>query len=160
MTSVDHPTTFVEAFNRWATQVSSVIQGKDGAIREALICFLCGGHLLIEDVPGMGKTTLARAIAASAQVDWGRVQFTPDLLPSDVTGVSIWNQKTSEFEFRPGPGFPNSVLAAAHAGSRALVLELFDDVVHGVMSPRSFSSTGRAISSVEELLQGAHAEFD
>ena len=81
MTSVDHPTTFVEAFNRWATQVSSVIQGKDGAIREALICFLCGGHLLIEDVPGMGKTTLARAIAASAQ---------PYHVGSPVPALSAW----------------------------------------------------------------------
>ena len=131
MTSVDHPTTFVEAFNRWATQVSSVIQGKDGAIREALICFLCGGHLLIEDVPGMGKTTLARAIAASAQVDWGRVQFTPDLLPSDVTGVSIWNQKTSEFEFRPGPVFTNIVLAdeinRASAKTQSALLEVMEE---------------------------------
>jgi len=131
MTSVTHPTSFVEAFNRWASQVASVIQGKDATIQEALICFLCGGHLLIEDVPGMGKTTLARAIAASAQVDWGRVQFTPDLLPSDVTGVSVWNQKTSEFEFRPGPVFTNVVLAdeinRASAKTQSALLEVMEE---------------------------------
>jgi len=131
MTSVAHPTSFVEAFSRWASQVASVIQGKDATIQEALICFLCGGHLLIEDVPGMGKTTLARAIAASAQVDWGRVQFTPDLLPSDVTGVSVWNQKTSEFEFRPGPVFTNVVLAdeinRASAKTQSALLEVMEE---------------------------------
>jgi len=81
MTSVTHPTSFVEAFNRWASQVASVIQGKDATIQEALICFLCGGHLLIEDVPGMGKTTLARAIAASAQVDWAVCNSLPTSCP-------------------------------------------------------------------------------
>jgi len=131
MTSIDNPTTFVEAFNRWAVQVASVIQGKDATIREALVCFLCGGHLLIEDVPGLGKTTLARSIAASAQVDWNRVQFTPDLLPSDVTGVSIWNQKTTEFEFRPGPIFANIVLAdeinRASAKTQSALLEVMEE---------------------------------
>jgi len=131
MTSKPHPTSFLEAFNRWAAQVASVIQGKDAVIKEALICFLCGGHVLIEDVPGTGKTTLARAIAASAQIDWGRVQFTPDLLPSDVTGVSIWNQKSGEFEFRPGPIFTNVVLAdeinRASAKTQSALLEVMEE---------------------------------
>jgi len=131
MASRTKPTTFVEAFEQWSSQVARVIQGKDSVIREALICFLCNGHILIEDVPGTGKTTLARAIAASAQIDWGRIQFTPDLLPSDVTGVSIWNQKTTEFEFRPGPVFTNVVLAdeinRASAKTQSALLEVMEE---------------------------------
>jgi MoxR-like ATPase len=87
-----------------------VIVGKDQEIRLTLLALLCEGHLLIEDVPGVGKTMLARAIARSVGCNFRRIQFTPDMLPSDVTGVSIFNQKTMEFEFRPGPIMAQIVL--------------------------------------------------
>jgi MoxR-like ATPase len=102
----------VEAhFRALADNVELVIQGKRDAVHLALVCLFAGGHLLIEDVPGVGKTSLAKAIARSIGGSWQRVQFTPDLLPSDVTGVSVWNRVDSEFEFRPGGVFANVVLA-------------------------------------------------
>jgi MoxR-like ATPase len=91
--------------------VERVIIGKTHEARLALITLLCGGHLLIEDVPGVGKTMLARAIAKSAGCEFARIQFTPDLLPSDVTGVSVYRQGTGGFEFRPGPIVAQVVLA-------------------------------------------------
>jgi MoxR-like ATPase len=91
--------------------VERVIVGKHGEVRLALVALLCRGHLLIEDVPGTGKTVLAKAIARSLGCSFRRIQFTPDLLPSDVTGLSIYNQKTQEFEFRPGPIMSQVVLA-------------------------------------------------
>jgi MoxR-like ATPase len=90
--------------------VEKVIIGKSSEVRLAVICLLCQGHLLIEDVPGVGKTTLARSLAISTGCSFKRIQFTPDILPSDVTGVSVYNQKTSEFEFRPGPIMAQVVL--------------------------------------------------
>jgi MoxR-like ATPase len=102
---------FSEAFDAIVDNVAVVVQGKDEAIRLALICLVAEGHLLIEDVPGVGKTSLAKAVAASLDCSWGRIQFTPDLLPSDVTGVSIYNRATGAFEFRPGGIFANLVLA-------------------------------------------------
>jgi MoxR-like ATPase len=95
---------------RLQTNMESVIDGKPAVIRTAIAVLLAEGHLLIEDVPGVGKTTLAKALAASMSADVRRIQFTPDLLPSDVTGVSIYNQETREFEFKPGPVFANVVL--------------------------------------------------
>jgi MoxR-like ATPase len=80
-------------------------------VRLALVCLFAEGHLLIEDVPGVGKTSMAKAIARSIDGSWSRIQFTPDLLPSDVTGVSVWNRIANEFEFRPGGVFANVVLA-------------------------------------------------
>ena len=91
--------------------VERVIVGKHHEVRLALVALLCRGHLLIEDVPGTGKTVLAKAIARSLGCSFRRIQFTPDLLPSDVTGVSIFNQRTSTFEFRPGPIMSQVVLA-------------------------------------------------
>jgi MoxR-like ATPase len=91
--------------------VQKVIVGKDEVINLALVGVLCEGHILLEDVPGIGKTTLARALAASLGCTFKRIQFTPDLLPSDVTGINWFNQKTQEFEFRPGPVISQIVLA-------------------------------------------------
>lgn len=96
--------------NRVLNNVQSVIIGKTSEIRLTLLALLCEGHLLIEDVPGVGKTMLARSIARSIGSSFRRIQFTPDMLPSDVTGVSIYNQKTQEFEFRFGPIFAQIVL--------------------------------------------------
>ncbi len=93
------------------TNVERVIIGKREAVRLALIALMCRGHALIEDVPGVGKTILARSLAISTGCTFRRIQFTPDLLPTDVTGVSIYNQKTSDFEFRPGPIMAQVVLA-------------------------------------------------
>src|SRR3990172_9012202 len=96
---------------RIRANVQKVIVGKGEVIDLALVAVLCEGHILIEDVPGIGKTTLAKALAASLGLSFRRIQFTPDLLPSDVTGVNIFTQKTQDFEFRPGPVFANVVLA-------------------------------------------------
>ncbi|MGZ4112341.1 MAG: AAA family ATPase [Tumebacillaceae bacterium] len=91
--------------------VEQVIVGKQRAVQLCLVALLCGGHVLLEDVPGVGKTMLVRSLAKSLGCSFKRIQFTPDLLPSDVTGVSIFNQKSTEFEFRPGPIMGNVVLA-------------------------------------------------
>jgi MoxR-like ATPase len=97
--------------DRIVGQCETVIVGKREPIERVLICFLCGGHILLEDVPGTGKTMLLRAFAATVGVSFKRVQFTPDLLPSDLTGINFYDQKLGEFRFRPGPIFSNLVLA-------------------------------------------------
>ncbi|HEY5529199.1 MAG TPA: MoxR family ATPase [Thermoleophilia bacterium] len=94
-----------------ATNIASVILGKEEIIRACVVALLAGGHIIVEDFPGVGKTLLAKSLARSVNCRFTRVQFTPDLLPSDVTGVSVFNQKTGEFEFRAGPIFANIVLA-------------------------------------------------
>ena len=96
---------------RIIANVEKVIIGKEAEVRQALIALLCQGHVLIEDVPGVGKTILARSLATSTGCSFKRIQFTPDLLPSDVSGVSIYSQKTGDFEFRPGPIVAQVVLA-------------------------------------------------
>ncbi len=99
-----------EVANRIRDAVESVIEGKPSVVRLALTVLLAEGHLLIEDVPGVGKTMLAKALARSVDCSVRRIQFTPDLLPSDITGVSAYNQELREFEFKPGPVFANIVV--------------------------------------------------
>ncbi|WP_417561824.1 AAA family ATPase [Microbacterium sp.] len=105
------PTLFAEKTSAIITEVSRVIDGKPEAVRSALVVLLAEGHLLIEDVPGVGKTMLARALAATVDATVHRIQFTPDLLPGDVTGVSVFNPAEREFEFKPGAVFANIVIA-------------------------------------------------
>ena len=100
-----------DGVHRLTENIERVFYGKREAIDHVLICLLAGGHLLIEDVPGVGKTTLARALARSLSCEFRRIQFTPDLLPSDILGVSIYSPERSEFSFKPGPIFANIVLA-------------------------------------------------
>ncbi len=102
---------FARATSAIVESISQVIDGKPAAVRAALVCLLADGHLLIEDVPGVGKTMLARALAASVDASVRRIQFTPDLLPGDVTGVSVFNPQGREFEFKPGAIFANIVIA-------------------------------------------------
>ena len=94
-----------------ADNVGQVIQGKDDVVLLALVCLLAEGHLLVEDVPGVGKTSLAKALAVSIDASYGRLQFTPDLLPSDVVGVSVWDRSAERFDFRSGPIFTNMLVA-------------------------------------------------
>ncbi|MDX9865201.1 MAG: MoxR family ATPase [Anaerolineaceae bacterium] len=100
-----------QAAQRITENIQKVIVGKQEVIQHLLVSVLCEGHVLLEDVPGTGKTTLARALSASLGCSFNRIQFTPDLLPSDVTGLSWFNQKAQEFEFRPGPIMHQVVLA-------------------------------------------------
>src|SRR5947207_254912 len=106
------PLTVVQSVaERLCRNVERVLVGKRDVVQLAIVCLLCEGHVLIEDVPGIGKTTLARALARSLGGSFRRLQCTPDLLPSDVTGVSVFNQREGDFTFRPGPIFANVLLA-------------------------------------------------
>ncbi len=122
---------FRESFQRIAANMAVGVTGKPEVIRLVLTCFLAEGHLLIEDVPGVGKTSVARALAASIDGKWRRIQFTPDLLPSDVTGVSIFNQADHRFEFHPGGVFANIVLAdeinRASPKTQSALLEVMEE---------------------------------
>jgi MoxR-like ATPase len=127
---------------RLAENVERVIVGKHQEVQQTLVALLCQGHVLVEDVPGVGKTMLAKAIARSIGCTFKRIQFTPDLLPSDVTGISIYNQKESEFEYRPGPIMAQIVLAdevnRATPKTQSALLEAMEErqvTVDGVTYP-------------------------
>jgi MoxR-like ATPase len=96
---------FADLFEAITANVAQVLHGKRDAIEFAVMCLLAEGHLLIEDVPGVGKTSLAKALAASIDCSWKRIQFTPDLLPTDLVGVSIYQRSTESCGFEPGPLF-------------------------------------------------------
>ena len=102
---------FDEQFKLIRHNIELAVKGKGEVIELLIMALVCGGHVLIEDVPGVGKTTLGKALARSVDVSFGRIQFTPDLLPVDITGTSVFNRATGAFEFRPGPVFSNIVLA-------------------------------------------------
>ena len=125
------PDQFSETVARLLARVETVIVGKRPVVEMTVIGFLCGGHLLIEDIPGVGKTMLARALARSVDLDFKRIQFTPDLLPSDITGVSIYRPGEGCFQFHPGPIFAHVVLAdeinRATPKSQSALLEAMEE---------------------------------
>lgn len=127
---------------RVQSNIEDVIQGKAEQVRLSLVCLLAGGHLLIEDVPGVGKTLLAKAIARTIGCTWRRIQFTPDLLPTDITGVSVYNQERRNFEFKPGAIFANVVLGdevnRASPKTQSALLEAMEErqvTIDGVTYP-------------------------
>jgi MoxR-like ATPase len=129
---------------RIQANIESVIRGDDTGIRRLLAAFFAGGHVLLEDVPGTGKTTLAKCLAASIMADFKRVQFTPDLLPTDILGVSIFNQNTQEFNFRKGPIFAQILLA--------------DEINRA--SPRTQSALLEAMGENQVSIDGDRYEMD
>jgi MoxR-like ATPase len=140
------PPSYVSGFAQVAAQladrIGSIVLGKPEVVRLTLTALFAQGHVLLEDVPGVGKTTLARALAASVRGQWRRIQFTPDLLPSDVSGVTIFNQASRAFEFHPGPVFANIVIAdeinRASPKTQSALLEVMEErrvTVDGVPHP-------------------------
>ena len=150
--SPNPPSTFAQLFDAITGNIASVVHGKREAIDLAVMCMLAEGHLLIEDVPGVGKTSLAKALAASIDCSWKRVQFTPDLLPTDLVGVSVFQKATESFQFQPGPLFANIVLAdeinRASPKTQSALLEAMeerqvsaDGVSHRLPSPFMVAAT-------------------
>ena len=107
----DRHLSFPELFEQIEANIARVIRGKAELIRLTTLCLVAEGHLLVEDVPGVGKTSLAKALARTVDGVFGRIQFTPDLLPSDVLGTAVWNPRDASFELRRGPIFANILLA-------------------------------------------------
>lgn len=137
-----NPGDFQNYTQRIIDNCSRVIVGKNEVIRQIVVSFLCGGHVLLEDVPGTGKTMLLRAFSRTVGGDFKRIQFTPDLLPSDLTGINFYNPKYSEFEFRPGPLFSSMILAdeinRATPRTQSALLEAMEEgqiTVDGVTRP-------------------------
>ena len=133
---------FAQVAAALAERIGAVVLGKPEVVRLALTALFAQGHVLLEDVPGVGKTTLARALSASVRGQWRRIQFTPDLLPSDVSGVTIFNQASRGFEFHPGPVFANIVIAdeinRASPKTQSALLEVMEErrvTVDGVPHP-------------------------
>ena len=140
--SHDDATWFAQAFGQIADNISLAVLGKDHVVRLAVATLLAEGHMLLEDAPGTGKTSLARALSATVAGTHKRIQFTPDLLPTDVTGVTVYDQRSGEFDFRPGPIFASIVLAdeinRASPKTQSALLEVMEEgqvTVDGVTRP-------------------------
>ena len=153
-----NPIKFQEYSRKIIENCGKVIVGKDEVIRQVVVSFLCGGHVLLEDVPGTGKTMLLRTFAKTVGGDFKRIQFTPDLLPSDLTGINFYNPKVGEFEFRPGPLFAGMILAdeinRATPRTQSALLEAMeegqvtiDGTTHAMQQPFMVMATQNPIES-------------